>query len=133
MIGKRINWNSAESDIALTQSLVQEEIDKGWVFEYDGTLEEAQAKWPAGVSLGKLGIAHSDGRAPRLVLDNTIRGLNPRCWAPERSTLPTCKDILQTFPLETFKAITWHSHWMLRPLTNALCCMKRNKGWLDSH
>ena len=97
------NWNSAEADSALTQSLVQEEIDKGWVFEYEGTLEEAQAKWPAGVSLGKLGIAHSDGRAPRLVLDNTVCGLNPRCFVPERSTLPTCKDILRTFPIREFQ------------------------------
>ncbi len=97
------NWNSAESDISLTQSLVQEEIDKGWVFEYDGTLEDAQAQWPMGVSLGKLGIAHSDGRGSRLVLDNTICGLNPRCWVPERSTLPTCKDILRTFPIREFQ------------------------------
>ena len=51
------NWHSADMDLSLTQSLVQEEIDKGWVFAYDGTLEDAQAKWPAGVSLGKLGIA----------------------------------------------------------------------------
>ena len=49
------NWHSADMDLSLTQSLVQEEIDKGWVFAYDGTLEDAQ--WPAGVSLGKLGIA----------------------------------------------------------------------------
>ena len=97
------NWHSADMDLSLTQSLVQEEIDRGWVFAYDGTLEDAQAKWPAGVSLGKLGIAHSDGRAPRLVLDNTICGLNPRCWVPERSTLPTCKDILRTFPLREFQ------------------------------
>ena len=60
------NWNSADSDLVLTKSLVQEEIDKGWVFEFEGTIEEAQARWPLGVSLGKLGIAHSDGRAPRL-------------------------------------------------------------------
>ena len=52
------HWNSAESDVELTQSLVQEEIDKGWVFEFHGTLEEAQVKWPGGVSLGKLGILH---------------------------------------------------------------------------
>ena len=62
------NWNSADSDLVLTKSLVQEEIDKGWVFEFEGTLEEAQARWPLGVSLGNLGIAHSDGRAPRLAL-----------------------------------------------------------------
>ena len=97
------NWHSADSDLSLTQSLVQEEIDKGWVFEFDGTLEDAQATWPAGVSLGKLGIAHSDGRAPRLVLDNAICGLNPRCLVPERSTLPTRKDILRTFPLREFQ------------------------------
>ena len=97
------NWHSADSDLSLTQQLVQEEIDKGWVFAYDGTLEDAQTQWPAGVSIGKLGIAHSDGRAPRLVLDNTICGLNPRCWVPERSTLPTCKDILRTFPLRDFQ------------------------------
>ena len=97
------NWNSAESDMDLTQTLVQDEIDKGWVFEFTGTLEDAQARWPAGVSLGKLGIAHSEGRAPRLVLDNTICGLNPRCFVPERSTLPTCKDVLRTFPLRDFQ------------------------------
>ena len=97
------NWNSADSDLALTKSLVQEEVDKGWVFEFEGTLEEAQARWPLGVSLGKLGIAHSDGRAPRLVLDNTVCGLNPRCFVPERSTLPTCKDILRTFPIREFQ------------------------------
>ena len=97
------NWHSADTDLSLTQSLVQEEIDKDWVFEYGGTLEDAQAKWPAGVSLGKLGIAHSDGRAPRLVLDNTVCGLNLRCWVPERSTLPTCKDILRTFPFRNFQ------------------------------
>ena len=97
------NWNSADSDLVLTKSLVQEEIDKGWVFEFEGTIEEAQARWPLGVSLGKLGIAHSDGRAPRLVLDNTVCGLNPRCLVPERSTLPTCKDILRTFPIREFQ------------------------------
>ena len=97
------NWNSADSDLVLTKSLVQEEIDKGWVFEFEGTLKEAQARWPVGVSLGKLGIAHSDGRAPRLVLDNTVCGLNPRCFVPERSTLPTCKDILRTFPIREFQ------------------------------
>ena len=42
-------------------------------------------------------------RAPRPVLDNTVCGLNPRCLVPERSTLPTCKDILRTFPIREFQ------------------------------
>ena len=96
------NWQSAEDDIALTRELVQQEIDKGWVFPFEGTLEDAQQQFPLGVALGKLGVAHSDGRAPRLVLDNTICGLNDRCHIPERSTLPSAKDVLRTFPLRNF-------------------------------
>ena len=52
-----------------------------------------------GISLGKLGIVHSSGRAPRLVLDNTICGLNQRCRIPERTTLPSAKDILRSYPI----------------------------------
>ena len=97
------NWSSAEDDPALTRALVQDEIDKGWVFEFHGSLEEAQQAYPIGISVGRLGIAHSDGRSPRLVLDNTVCGLNPRCEVPERSTLPSCKDVLRTFPLRQFQ------------------------------
>ena len=96
------NWQSAEDDIALTKQLVQEEIDKGWVFPFDGTLQDAQQQYPLGVALGKLGIAHSDGRPPRLVLDQTICGLNGRCVIPERSTLPSAKDVLRTFPVRNY-------------------------------
>ena len=52
------NWQSAEDDIALTKELVQQEIDKGWVFPFEGTLEDAQQQYPLGVALGKLGVAH---------------------------------------------------------------------------
>ena len=96
------NWQSAEDDLALTQESVNQEIQKGWVFPFDGTLEDAQQQFPLGVSLGKLGIAYSEGRAPRLVLDNSVCGLNARCSIPERSTLPSIKDILRTFPLRNF-------------------------------
>eukprot|EP00435_Cladocopium_sp_Y103_P033807 s3386_g8.t1 len=97
------NWASADSDLPLTWSLVREEIDKGWIFEFEGSLEEAQQTYPLGISFGRLGIAHADGKAPRLVLDNSVCGLNSRCYIPDRSTLPSCKDILRTFPLRQFQ------------------------------
>ncbi|CAL1163343.1 unnamed protein product [Cladocopium goreaui] len=93
------NWQSAEEDLPLTRELVQEEIDKGWVFAYKGSLEEAQQEYPAGVSIGKLGVTRSDSRAPRLVVDSSVCGLNGRCIIPERSTLPTAKEVLRSYPL----------------------------------
>ena len=66
------NWQSVMDHPELTQELVQEEIEKGWVFEYEGTLADAQAEFPGGVALGKLGIATSEGRPPRLVVDQSV-------------------------------------------------------------
>ena len=93
------NWQSAKSDLELTRSLVQEEVDKGWVFEFQGDLAQAQSTYPTRVSVGKLGVALSDGRPPRLVVDSSVCGLNSRCIIPEKSTLPTAKDVLRCFPL----------------------------------
>ena len=93
------NWASAESDLDLTRSLVEEEISRGWVYKFEGDLSEAQEVFPTRVALGKLGVTTSDTRPPRLVVDNSVCGLNARCHIPERSTLPTAKDILRSYPL----------------------------------
>ena len=58
------NWQSADDDLTLTRKLVQEEIDQSWVFAYPGSLEDAQQEYPAGVAIGKLGVARAEGRAP---------------------------------------------------------------------
>ena len=97
------------------------------VFEFPGTLEEAQARWPAGVSFGKLGIAHSDGRAPRFVLDNTVCGLSPWYWVPERSTLPTRNDILHTFPIRGFHGDHMSFSLDVKAAHKRLFCMKVSK------
>ena len=93
------NWSSADDDIVLTRQLVQEELDQGWAFEYAGSFEQAQRDYPVGVALGKLGVATAEGRQPRLVVDSSVCGLNSRCQIPDRSTLPTAKEVLRCFPL----------------------------------
>ena len=93
------NWQSAEADLDLTRELVQEEIDKEWVFDPWRPFQ-AQA-W---VSVGKLGVATSDTRPPRPV-DSSICRLNSRCKTPEKSTLPTAKDVLRCFPLRHSSAM----------------------------
>lgn len=98
------NWNSAEDNLDLTRELVQEEIDRGWVYEFPGTAAEAQLAFPCGIALGRLGIATSDQRPPRLVVDNSICGLNNRCRIPERSTLPSAKEVIRSYPIRETRA-----------------------------
>ena len=93
------NWASAEADLKLTRTLVEEEVSRGWDTKFPGDLSDAQDAYPAGVAIGKLGVATSDTRPPRLVVDQSVCGLNARCHIPERSTLPTAKDILRSHPL----------------------------------
>ena len=93
------NWQTAESQPDLTAELVQEEIDKGWLICFDGSLEDAKITFPLGVAVGKLGIATSDTRPPRLVVDFTISGTNPNCDIPEHQQLPSAKDVVRSYPL----------------------------------
>ena len=93
------NWQSAEDNPEDVSTLIQKEIDEQWVEEFHGTLEDAQARWPKGVAVGKLGLALSDSRPPRLVLDSTICGVNGRCVIPEHATLPSAQDVKRCYPL----------------------------------
>lgn len=93
------NWSSAEESPDIVQSLIDKEVDAGWVQRFPGTLEDAQVHFEHGLAVGKLGLALSDSRPPRLVLDSTICGVNPQCVMPERTTLPTIKDVTRSYPL----------------------------------
>ena len=93
------SWQSALDDPTVTSTLVQEEIDNHWVDKFDGDLASAQSHFDGNISIGRLGVATSDSRPPRLVVDLSVGGLNQNCVIPERSTLPSSKDILRCFPL----------------------------------
>ena len=97
-------WKSAHDDPTITTELVDEELRQGWIFEFPGTLEEAQAAYPIGVSVGKLGVATSTTRSPRLVVDSSIRGLNQNCPLPEKGSLPSAKDLIRSYPLRNTSA-----------------------------
>ena len=123
------NWQSAEQNIQLTRELVAEELDKGSIFKYPGTLEQAQQEYPMGVSVGRLGIATSDSRPPRLVVDSSVCGLNSRCVIPEKSTLPSDKELIRSFPCANCSR---DFHWISRVHTNELCYILKNEAWSDS-
>ena len=93
------NWRSASDRPEVTDKLVQAELDQGWVEKFDGDLLSAQARWPHGLAIGRLGVALSDHRDPRLVVDSSVCGTNSSCQILEHQNLPTAKDVLRTSPL----------------------------------
>jgi hypothetical protein len=93
------NWQSAESDLPTTRDLVAQELEKGWIYKYPGSLEDAQLEFGDKLAIGRLGLALSETRPPRLVVDSSICGVNNRCSIPERSTLPSAQDIMRVYPL----------------------------------
>lgn len=93
------NWQSAEDDLQTTEALVQEELEKGWLIPFEGSVEDAKQEWPLGVAIGKLGVATSPGRPPRLVVDSTVCGANGNCEVPEVQNMPTARDVMRCFPL----------------------------------
>ena len=66
--------------------------------KFEGGIEAAKDFFPA-VAVGRLGVAYSDSRPPRLVVDSSVCGVNARCHIPERTTLPTAKDVIRCYPL----------------------------------
>ena len=99
------NWKAADEHPQEVAALIAKEIEQGWVEKTDMSLEEAKAFWPKGVALGKLNVVFAEGKDPRLVLDSTICGVNPRCHIPERVALPMAADLrLATQPHDSHGA-----------------------------
>ena len=93
------NWKSAEDRPEVVDDLVADELQKGWIYKFDGSVEEAKTTFPLGLAIGKLGLAITDSRPPRLVVDSTVCGTNGNCIINEHQCMPSAKDVLRTFPL----------------------------------
>ena len=66
-------------------TLCKKKNNQGWVFKFEGGLEQAKEFSPA-VAVGRLGVAFSDSRPPRLVVDSSECGVNAWCGIPERKS-----------------------------------------------
>ena len=128
------NLASAEADIELTRTLVEEEVSKGWVTKFPGDLSDAQDAYPSGVAVGELGVATSDSRPPRLVVDQSVCRLNQRCHK-NQSGLPCLQP--KTFSAVTLfevrRKILWLCLLTSNQLTNAWYYMKKNEVSLAFH
>ena len=86
------NWSSANQDPSITRTLIQQELDAGFIEEIPN-IQVAERRWPKGIALGKLGVVCADNRDPRLVLDSTICGMNGKCHIPEKQRLPNLRHV----------------------------------------
>eukprot|EP00435_Cladocopium_sp_Y103_P009098 s5486_g2.t1 len=93
------NWKSAEDHDDITSSLLQEELRQNWIVPFDGSLQQARQQYPLGIAVGKLSVACSESRPPRLVLDPSISGANAAFFVPEKQNLPTTFEVARAFPL----------------------------------
>ena len=87
------NWQSAESDVDTTLTLVEEDIRDGFVEEVHGGMDEAKSRWGDLIAVGRLGIATAEGRKPRLGMDSTIAGVNGACQISDKVFNPTVRDV----------------------------------------
>ena len=90
-------WTRAEQDPSLLRTLLQKEIDNGWVQKFTGAKADAEQRWPNRTAIGKLNTVLADGKEPRLVLDSTICNANPMCKIPEHVSLPSALDVQRSF------------------------------------
>ncbi|CAE7654855.1 unnamed protein product, partial [Symbiodinium pilosum] len=90
------NWTEAEKDPDTFRALVQEEVAQGWL-EKVGALEQAQARWPDMVAVGRCNLVKSEGRETRLVLDSSVP--NASFLIPEKYSLPGLSDVRAAWPL----------------------------------
>lgn len=91
------SWQSARDHYALTTALVDKEVADGFV-ECLGPISQFSQQERAAFFCGKLSIAFSASRKPRLVLDTTVNGANPRAQLQERIFHPTLQSVQQCFP-----------------------------------
>ena len=127
------NWQSAEDEPIIVQEVIDKEIEAGWVARFEGTMEDAQNFFQDGLAIGKLGLALSDSRPPRLVLDSTVCGVNLQSRIPEKSSLPTARDVIYSYPLRnsqkplsgvSFDVKSAHKQMAVNPRYRGLLCFQ---------
>ncbi|OLP79315.1 hypothetical protein AK812_SmicGene40408 [Symbiodinium microadriaticum] len=89
-------WQSAESQPDIVHSLLDEELQEGWISEY-ASLEDIQSEFPQ-VALGRLGLVLAEGRSARLVVDSSISGVTSSSAIPNCISNPRIEDVSACAP-----------------------------------
>ena len=87
------NWKSAEEDPDTVTRLLEEDIDAKFVQEFHGDIAQSKKRWPEGIAVGRLSLARTENRDPRLYWDSTIANVNAKVQIEEKSFNPSVKNI----------------------------------------
>ena len=134
------SWKSALDHPELVDELLQAEVDAGYAAPVSGGLDALREQYQH-TAVGKLGIAFSSTRKPRLVLDSSVSGLTDATSMPGRIFYPRIKDVLQCAPIsharERFCAFSLdvaqaHKRILLHPEDGGLLAF-HHRGQLFRH
>ena len=87
------NWPSAEREETKVAELLAKEVQQGWIEPWEGSWEDAVARWGERAVCGKLAVIQMEGKEDRLVGDSSACGASPNARFPERVRHPRASDI----------------------------------------
>jgi hypothetical protein len=92
------SWKSAQDHPEIVQSLIQEELDAGFIAHVPGGVTQLK-QMHAKTAIGKLGVVLAPGRAPRLVVDSSVSMVTANTVLPNHMLLPRISDVMQCAPM----------------------------------
>ena len=125
-------WKSALDNADVVESLLQGEVDAGWIREVPGGDAELRRLYQY-TAVGKLGLVLAPGRPPRLVVDSSVSGVTSNTHLPNRSANPSLMGVRRSVPisdsldqlvalvLDVAKA---HRRMLIRPADRGLLCFR---------
>ena len=128
------SWKSAQDHPEIVQSLIQEELDAGFIAHVPGGIPQLKLMYSK-TAIGKLGVVLAPGRSPRLVVDSSISMVTTNTVLPNHMLLPRIADVIQCAPdsmaiqqmtqltLDVAKA---HRRILVHPDDGGLLCFHAN-------
>ena len=128
------SWKSAQDHPDIVHSLIQEELDAGFIAHVPGGVPQLKQLYSK-TAIGKLGVVLAPGRSPRLVVDSSISMVTANTALPNHMLLPRISDVIQCAPegmaiqqmtqltLDVAKA---HRRILVHPDDGGLLCFHAN-------
>ena len=130
------SWKSAQGHPEIVQSLIQEELDAGFIAHVPGGVPQLKQMY-AKTAIGKPGVVIAPGRSPRLVVDSSISMVTANTVLSNHVLLPRISDVMQCAPIGmSAQQMTQNLPWMRRkpiagflsPPKMEVCCVSTPTG-----